>query len=466
MTDNRQENSAPPETQAVIVDEEGLCPTCGYFAGSLLSCPRCGARVEKRIAVKIVKIASLAGSVLGVLLLWYAAHVKQPKQIHVEDIDERMNGAYIKVVGKVASYVEDVPRNTLKMTIEDGTGKIGVMAFNKLSQFKKIHKDNLPGLGDLVEVAGSVSETQKFGIGLFLPVPERVRILKKLEPKKYNIADIKTESIGEIVEIRVFVSSYEEKKTKKGSVFYVFMLSDETGSIGMTVFDSVMEKMPEETRKMFLEKGTELDMTVMITEYHGAPQISIFDFAKIAKVGTVDIDAFQEKLTAKRLASVKPNKFKKLRKKDLGESYIFKGTVKGLRKMGKGVVVTLDDGSDDMSVVVWDTLADKIKGYKNLKEDAVMSGIFQIGEYRDDLQLKIAHPEDVKIEPGKSTAASLEIIQDDDAGAGKGAAGEEEVFREEGAGAASDIGESPLEITQDEELTIEQEDRPKPKKKK
>ncbi|MEW6557178.1 MAG: OB-fold nucleic acid binding domain-containing protein [Elusimicrobiota bacterium] len=407
---NNQQQSE--EVKPVIVDEEGLCPTCGYFAGSLLTCPRCGARVEKRISVKFVKIASIIGSILGVILLWYAAHLKQPKQIHIEDIDERMSGAYIKVVGKVVSYVEDTTKNSLKIKLDDGTGQINIYGFNKLAQFKKIHKDNLPELGDLVEIAGTVSESQKFGTTLFMPVPERFKVLQKLQIKEYTLADIKSDLIGEIVKIKVFISSYEQRTTKKGTILHSFVLSDETGSINMVLFDSAMTKISTETKNLLSEKNAELEMLVKISEYRDTLQANLFDYTKIKKVGTVDIKAVQDKLWTQKIKQTKTIKFNKLTKKDINSSYFFSGTIRDIRAIRKGMVVTIDDGSDELSVVVWDTLKDKIKGFSHLEEDAKISGIFQIGEYKNELQLKIVQAEDVKIEAGESGGSQLEIIQD------------------------------------------------------
>ncbi|HOW28233.1 MAG TPA: hypothetical protein PK876_07005 [Elusimicrobiota bacterium] len=401
-----------PDVKPIIIDEDGLCPTCGYFAGSLLSCPRCGARVENRITVRFVKIASIVGSVVGILILWLAAHLKEPKLITIASIDERMNGAYVKVVGKIVAYMEDAPKNTLKLRVDDGSGQLTIHAFNKLAIFKKIHEKQPPEMGDTIEVAGTVSETQKFGIAMFLPVPERLKVLQKLDPKEYHVAEINNDLLNEIVKIRVFVSSYEVKSTRKGTIFHTFTLSDETGGIGMVLFDTVMEKIPEETRKLLFEKGNELEMVVKISEYQDAPQASLFDYTKVKKVGTVDVESLEGKLQAKRMGETKANKFKKLGKKDIGKFYLLKGTVKQVRQINKGTVVTLDDGTGEMGVVLWESMKSRVKGIQRLKEGASLSGIFQIGEYRDDIQLKISRAEDIRIEGGK-TESALEIIQDE-----------------------------------------------------
>nr|MBP7654759.1 DUF4339 domain-containing protein [Candidatus Dependentiae bacterium] len=122
-----------------IIDEEGLCPTCGYFTGSLLTCPRCGARVKNKIALATVKKIAIIGSIIGVIFLWYAARMKQPTLIKAAEVDEQMNGAYVTIVGKVVSYNEDEGKDTLKMKVDDGSGQpIGINAFKKLKQIKQI----------------------------------------------------------------------------------------------------------------------------------------------------------------------------------------------------------------------------------------------------------------------------------------------------------------------------------------
>ncbi|MDD5067523.1 MAG: hypothetical protein PHF84_10815 [bacterium] len=391
-----------PRTRHSVVDEEGLCPTCGYFCATLLTCPRCGARVEKRISIRLIKIISVAGSLAGIILLWTAAHLKEPMLVNIEDIDEKMNGAYIRVAGKMVSYLEDTSRNSLRMKIDDGTGQISISAFNKLSQFKKIHKDRLPELGDQVEAAGSLSETQKFGIALFLPVPERFRIIKKLQLKSYHLADISPGLAGTLARISVFVSSYEKRKTKKGIILHSFILSDRTANISMVLFDSEMERIPGQARELLFTKGLELDMPVKITEYKGRLQASISDYSKIKmirRLSSKEMDRITKAGKGYGTTGTPPvNSFDRITSADIGASYSFHAIIAEAREMGKGILLLLDDGKGRMEVVVWDSLREQIKDYGQIAIGIKISGVFQISEYKGKLQLKITRPETLHLE--------------------------------------------------------------------
>lgn len=400
------------QSQSNLIDEQGLCPVCGYFAGALFTCPRCGARVEKRISLRIIKIGAVVGSIIGIILLWIAAYAKQPLLVNIGDIDEKMNGALVKIVGKVVSYEEMTDKNSLRMKIDDGTGQMSVSAFNKLAQLKKVFKENMPALGDKIEVIGSLSETQKFGLSMFLSVPERLKIVEKYQIKEPAIEELKKENVGDIVKLKVFVSSYEKRTTKKGTVLNIFTLSDKTGSISMTIFDKEMEKIPAETKELLLGKGNELEMVVTIDEYRGALQAKIVDYTKVKKIGTVDIERVEKVLentsaakqssekqeAAQPAEEIKEYTFAEIKDSDIGKKYKFEATVKFCDQKKKGMIVTLDDGSGkNMKLMIWDNVKGRIKNGDKIKKGATITGIFEISEFKNKPQLAIKNPNDIKV---------------------------------------------------------------------
>ncbi|HPP87275.1 MAG TPA: OB-fold nucleic acid binding domain-containing protein [bacterium] len=410
-----------------FIDEEGLCPSCGYFAGSLLTCPRCGARTANKISLVIVKKIAVIGSIIGIIILWIAAYYKQPDTIMIGDIDEKMNGALVRVEGRVTEYKEDKEKNTLKLKVDDGTGIIGINAFNKLSKLKEIFGENLPKVGDKIEVIGTINQTQKFGAAMFLSVPERLKILEKFELKEYKLSELDTNKIGEMVKIKVYVKKYETRKTKKGGTLHILTLSDNSGpTIGMTLFDKSLSTMPADVKKLLLEeKGALIEMPVTLSEYRGKLQATITDFAEVKNAGTASVsesdDASSENESSSASggdeeaseeqpkkeykskkyddANAEENTFANLTDDDIGKSYKFSAEVSKVNKKGDNVMLTLvDSNNKKMSVMVFKNQQDKIKDFDSIDKGSKISGIFEVSEYKGKLQLKIKNPKSIKVE--------------------------------------------------------------------
>ncbi|HOK41101.1 MAG TPA: OB-fold nucleic acid binding domain-containing protein [bacterium] len=393
-----------------VVDEEGLCPTCGYFAGSLLACPRCGASVNKKISLVLVKKISVIGSIIGIILLWYAAYLKQPITVNIGDIDEKMNGAFVRIEGKIIAYEENKEKNSLRMKIDDGTGIINISAFNKLDALKKIFKDRMPGIGDKVEIVGSINETQKFGISMFLSVPERLKIIEKFDLKEVELGKLTRKNVGDIVKIVAVVSSYDKRTTRKGTVLHSYVLRDKTGKIGLTLFDKAIANLPEETKSLF-NVGNKLELIIRIGEYRGELQAEIVDFSKIVKVGEENVEEMkkeegkEEESTEKEESKkeepkeeIKENTVGNLKKSDVGKTYKFKLEVITLSKKSKGTLLKLkDENGDEIEMMVWDSLSNRISNFDKLKSGSQIEGKFEVSEYRNKLQLKIKEAEDLKI---------------------------------------------------------------------
>ncbi|MEW5692324.1 MAG: OB-fold nucleic acid binding domain-containing protein [Candidatus Hydrogenedentota bacterium] len=387
-------------------EEEGQCPTCGYFVGSLLTCPRCGARPGKRISIRLLKIGSIAGSIIGIILLWLAAYAKNPIQIKVGDIDERMNGALVKIVGRVTSYEENTENNTLRMQVDDGTGEILLNAYNKLAQFKKVLADNMPGIGDKVEVTGQINETQKFGVSMFVSIPERVKLLERFKLKDVDISDITEKDVSEIVRIKASIASYKKQTTRKGTVLHKYVLSDGTGSINMTIFGKEMDGLPQKTQKILLDKKNKLELVVKIGQYREELQVEIMDYNKIKVLGDAEEiteEAVKEKeeetITQEQEREIKkPKKIKNITKSDLKKICYIEAEVSKMDIKEKGKLITLDDGSGEIQVMFWKSLRDEIKGFNKIKEGAKISGNFKVDEYKGKLQLKLTDYENIKVE--------------------------------------------------------------------
>ena len=174
------------------------CPSCGFYVGAYEICPHCQASLQKRISLKLVKNIAVIGSIVGLILLWFAAYKSQIPQVKISELGPSMNNATVKVEGLITKIQLDEVKDNFKITIEDGTGRLQLGGYGKLRQFKRAYKDGkfLPGdwdkedpkddffsEGDRISVKGNISINEKFGATMFLSIPRRIKIISMASRK-------------------------------------------------------------------------------------------------------------------------------------------------------------------------------------------------------------------------------------------------------------------------------------------
>lgn len=251
------------------------CPICGYFTGTVSICPRCGAEINRRIAIKAVRRIAVFGSVIGIVLLWYTAYLKQPAQVKIGDIKETMNNALVVIEGEVTHIRFDEKKNTLKMTVNDGTGNIKLNAFNKLKKFRDELGENMPVLKDRVRITGSLNISLGWGVTMFLSIPSRVEIVEKYTVIEKPVGEITKSDVGELLWIEVEMIDYEKFTTRKGFVLHKFLLADRSGEIEMVLYDNDFKSLAENVRSEITQKWNKFKIQVEVTLYRGNPQVRI-----------------------------------------------------------------------------------------------------------------------------------------------------------------------------------------------
>ncbi len=247
---------------------EGTCPACGYFVGSGLTCIRCGARSKKYISLKFVRAICLLGSVVGLVLLLFAARAKQPELVEVGAIDIMMNGALVEVEGNITSWEEDEATGGLRFKVDDGTGEITVNAYGKLQALRDFFGENeMPRLGDHISVIGSINETQKFGISLMLALPERVTILNRFVPTVVSIGRISDRNVGEIKLVQCRVASSKSRNLQSGGRMHTLTLDDGSGRIEMSIMDDLLTALKPEQQALLKPNGPEFQCLLRISMY-------------------------------------------------------------------------------------------------------------------------------------------------------------------------------------------------------
>ncbi|HNW94342.1 MAG TPA: OB-fold nucleic acid binding domain-containing protein, partial [bacterium] len=245
--------------------DSAQCPSCGFFVGPMLTCPRCGARAQKRIAVQAVRTFCIIGSIVGVILLWVAAYLKTPEVLHVKDITELTINAMATIKGTVTAVRENPAKKSLSVTINDGTGDINMLAYGKLDEMRRLGR--VPRVGDKIEVTGNISASQRYGATIMLAVPERLVIIEPVKP--VTISSISLDDVDKTVLLSVTVKEYATRPTRSGSVLHTFSVRDSSGSLNLVMFDATFKKLSDDARALLTESGKPVELFIRIGEYQG-----------------------------------------------------------------------------------------------------------------------------------------------------------------------------------------------------
>ncbi|RKZ34615.1 hypothetical protein DRQ33_01770, partial [bacterium] len=184
-------------TSEIPKQEGAYCPSCGRYVGAYTTCPYCGASIGERVSVKFLKLFSLIFSILGVLILWWAAGNRMVPKIQAAEIDNRTNFAYARMKGVVTRSVSyDSVNQTLSFPLDDETGAIWIKAYGAQAQ-EIYNSGRIPTPGDTVEVEGTVRMKGDYTY-LIVNLPEKLKIIEP-EPTKLDIAQLSDSLYGIVV---------------------------------------------------------------------------------------------------------------------------------------------------------------------------------------------------------------------------------------------------------------------------
>ncbi|PIU84190.1 MAG: hypothetical protein COS68_00120 [Elusimicrobia bacterium CG06_land_8_20_14_3_00_38_11] len=263
-------NAAP--VKEIKVSSDAVCPSCGKFVGPYEKCPYCQADLHKRLSLKLVKRLSVIGSIVGLMMLWYASKMHEIPVVKISSITERMNNALVEVDGSIVAARFDETKNNFSYTVADGTGKMKLNGFNALNNFKDVFGDNLPQEGDKIRAVGQLNISEKFGVSMFIKNPKRIAVTEKYIVTEKKIKDITANDAKKSFLFNVTIEDVEREFSVGKSV----SVSDGSDSISLTVFNSDFEKITDTaTKENLLVPGAEYLMVATVDSYRGALQLKL-----------------------------------------------------------------------------------------------------------------------------------------------------------------------------------------------
>lgn len=385
------------ETQKLEILPEGdgiICPSCGKFVGAYERCPHCQATVHKRLPILYIKRFAIFGTLIGLVLMWFAALQRIVPIIKIGEIKPQHNMALVKCVGKVTGVRLMEDKNSFHLKIDDDTGMLSLSGFDKLKKFRAYFGDGFPAEGDQVEVVGNLSISEKFGESMFISDPRRLKVLKKFMAEPTTIENINLDSRGSIFSIRVKIAAV--RKFRVGTNLTV---KDDTGSMDLTIFDTDMELISDpKLREQLTEVGNEFQISVLVDAYKGKPQLKIHRPEQPESV---------KRLAGKAEPAKKPEvplvKAIEVREERLREILTVLGHVERFKEFQFGTSVDLADESG--TVNVW--LREDVR--KTLPPDLIKNGVTlrvtgEVSKFKDRLQVLPASEADVKAEAAPAPA--------------------------------------------------------------
>ena len=375
------------------------CPSCGRYVGPYETCPYCGARLTGRLSIRVVKIVAVLLTTVGLFLLWLAATHAEIPLITIGQAGATMNMAYVRLEGhctRPPTY--DPESDYLSFWIEDDTGAIRVSAYRAETR-RIIAAGRVPALGDLVDVAGTLRVREDF-LALTINVPEQLHITRAA-PEERAIGDLVPEDQYRRVrvrgEIREIYRPYEG--------LTLVTIRDGSGSVPIALSDDLLA-LSGISGTLPFTTGQTVEVEAAVSLYDETPQLVPASVADIIPL-------------AQPLVVAAPVHLGDLSPADEGRLVFVRGRVSDLDPFSAGLKFTLDDGSGEITVLLWQSLYEELPQRDALDIGAEVEVQGEISVYRGRLELLPELPSDVRIlSPGAAPVeTTVAALTPDDIGA-------------------------------------------------
>ena len=358
--------------------ETGRCPSCGRYTGPYEACPYCGARLTGRLSMRLVKTVAVLLSTVGLILLWWMATRAEVPLISIGQAGATMNMAYVRLIGhctRPPSY--DPESDYMSFWISDDTGEIRISAYREETQ-QIISEGRIPGLGDLVEVAGTLRVREDF-LAMTINAPQQL-IITRTAPVERAIGSI--EPADQYLRVRVQGQVREIYTPYEGLT--LITVRDETGAIPVAVSDE-LAALSGVTPTITTSQAVEVIAAVSL--YGDTPQL--------IPATTADIRPLSQ---APAIAEETP--IAVLTESDVGRLVRIRGTITRVEPFSSGVKLRVDDGSGTLVVLLWKSLYDELPHphtAQALDVGAEVTVQGALSQYRGTLELTPELADDIHI---------------------------------------------------------------------
>jgi DNA/RNA endonuclease YhcR with UshA esterase domain len=362
------------------------CPSCGRYVGPYQACPHCGAHITGRLRIRAAKAAALTLATVGLAILWRVATSSPLPQISIGQVTATMNMAYAQVEGWVVrGPTYDADSGYLAFTLADDTGEIRVSAYRAETDALRA-AGRLPALGDHVTVAGTLRVRDDVA-ALTINIPEHLAVTRP-EAEARQIGSITAQDV--LARVRVRGEVWAVRSPYDGLT--IITLRDATGSIDLAI-DRSVQLLTGAVPPVL--PGQPVEVTATVGSYRGAPQL-------IPVSGQAIVPLPEPVLLARQ------RPIGQLDQHDVGQMVTIEGIVQEAIPFSAGVKLTVDDGSGQVTVLLWQEIYDGMAEPEGLTPGAQVRVLGQVAIYRDSLEVIPDRPLDVTlVTPAPQGAAAL-----------------------------------------------------------
>ncbi len=388
LADQPDPNAQTPAARSTS-SELAACPSCGRFVGPYESCPYCGAHVGGRLSMRVVKAVAIALATVGLIALWWAArHVEVPLLTAAETLGT-MNMAYVRLQGAVVrSLSYDPESDYLSFWLDDGTGEVMVSAYRDVTR-ALIAEERLPTLGDNVEVAGTLRIREDF-VSLTLNVPEHLA-LERPEPLPVRAGTLTSLDEG----LRVIVTGEVRETFTPYEGLTLITIRDASGDVPVVVDETLTAltgPLPE------IIEGQGMVVTGTVALYRDEPQLVPASVQDIALKDVLDAAVVAEQRSLSSLTA-----------EDAGAWVRVQGRVVALTGFNGGVKATLDDGTDQILLLIWSSVHDALPDPTALDVGAELEVEGEVQLYEETLEVVPERAGDVRLRVAASAPPWVEV---------------------------------------------------------
>ena len=318
----------------------------------------------------------------------------QPIEMDISEISDSLFGALVKTAGIINSVRKYDTSMMLQVCAPLADACIEMNVY--FSSFPNVKPQEFER-GDTLGLVGMVSSFK--GKLQLIPRGENEFWHKKGEaPKrtwtsgekppenspKTTLKELKKDMVGKYYQVDGNILS---TKQIKGGVLIQF--DDGTDIVTFPIWDRVLETVPNAEA---MQKGASLSFTGKVGEYKGKLQIiPTYGPTVIVKPGKAPVP------TAATTQNVETVKIADLKSDMIDKQYRVEGVIKKTKEIKGGTLITVTDGTGEMTFPIWDKVKKHIANSDAIKAGGKISFIGKVAEYKGALQIVPDRGDDVII---------------------------------------------------------------------
>ena len=351
------------------------CPSCGRYVGPYEACPHCGASIGDRLPIRTAKAAAILLAALGLAALWFVAVRSPIPTVQAGQVGATMNFAYVRIEGQVVRgpfYYPD--SGYLSFTLADDTGEVRVAAYRTTAEALRA-EGRVPAFGDHVSVAGTL-RVQGESTSLTINVPEHVETFRpEAEPRA--LGSLTPDDYLRRVRVRGQVWSVRQPSAG----LTLITLRDTSGAAEIAVPRS-LELLTGEL--LPLEPGQSVEVVGTVDLYRDTPQI--------VPASVMDVVLLPEEVPV-----AEPVQVGMLTDADVGRMVEISGTVTWAGPFSAGFKFGLDDGSGEVTVLLWQDTYEGLSDPAALAAGAQVRVTGEVSIYRGKIEVVPSRAMDVEV---------------------------------------------------------------------